>query len=77
MDAAAATPATHRSSTALTLVSLLLPAAILPCHRCPATASRALGDPVEHDAEQDDRDARGQALAEVLALGEPGDDVVA
>ena len=42
-----------------------------------APRPRALRDPVEDDPEQDDRDARGEALAEVLGLGEAGDDVVA
>src|SRR3954469_17829668 len=41
----------------------------------PARA-RALGDPVEHDPEQHDADPGGEALAEVLVLGETGDDVV-
>src|SRR6188508_696468 len=42
-----------------------------------SAATHALGDPVQHDTQQDDRDPRCQALAEVLSLGEPGDHVVA
>src|SRR5439155_18905285 len=40
-------------------------------------AACTLGDAVEHHAEEDDRHPRGEALAEVLDLREPGHDVVA
>ena len=65
------------------------PAATGLCHSCLSAivscsfsapgvpAGRCLGDPVEHDAEQDDREPGRQALAVQLALREAGDDVVA
>src|SRR5689334_3210596 len=40
-------------------------------------AACTLGDAVEHHAEEDDRDPRGEALTEVLDLREPGHDVEA
>src|SRR5437762_34479 len=63
------TPAALRSSYAN----------VSTCRALEARASRAgsLGDAVEHDAQQDDGDRRGEAFAEVLELGEAGDNVIA
>ena len=46
-------------------------------HAGAAVAAGPLRDAIEQDAQEDDRQACSEALAEVLALGKAGDDVVA
>ena len=78
-----ATPANQRAHRSVLHVRSLLLLCRLAPPALPATVVAAtvlpgaLRDPIQHDPEQHDRDARGEALSEVLALGEAGDDVEA